>query len=78
MATNLSTCHSGDGIEPLSRLPELAGPLLQIDLERELQQLQTKDSWQRETGRSSKTLAKLSGLPNCSNSHEERHSNATA
>jgi hypothetical protein len=44
MATNLSTCYSGDGIEPLNRLPELAGPLLQIDLERELQQLRTKDS----------------------------------
>src|ERR1700724_4837539 len=58
MATNLSTCHPGDGIEALNRLPELADPLLQIDLERELQQLRTKDSWQRETGRSSKTLAK--------------------
>jgi len=57
MATNLSTCHPGDGIEALNRLPELAEPLLQIDLERELQ-LRTKDSWQRETGRISKTLAK--------------------
>jgi len=37
MATNLSTYHPGDGIEPLNRLPELAGPLLQTDLERELQ-----------------------------------------
>jgi quercetin dioxygenase-like cupin family protein len=58
MATNLSTCHPGDGIEALNRLPGLAGPLLQIDLERELQQLRREDSWQRETGRSSKTLAK--------------------
>ena len=58
MAMDLSTCHPGDGIEALNRLPELADPLLQIDLERELQQLRTKDSWQRETGRSSKTLAK--------------------
>jgi quercetin dioxygenase-like cupin family protein len=58
MATNLSTCHPGDGIEALNRLPGLAEPLLQIDLERELQQLRQQDSWQRETGRSSKTLAK--------------------
>ena len=58
MATNLSTCHPGDGIQALNRLPGLAEPLLQIDLERELQQLRQEDSWQRETGRSSKTLAK--------------------
>src|SRR5580692_9495947 len=58
MATNLSTCHPGDGIEALNRLPGLAEPVLQIDLERELQQLRREDSWGRETGRSSKTLAK--------------------
>ena len=58
MATNRSTCHPGDGIEALNRLPELAEPLLQIDFERELQQLRREDSWERETGRSSKTLAK--------------------
>src|SRR6478672_8359695 len=58
MATNRGTCHPGDGIEGLNRLPELAQPLLQIDFERELQQLRREDSWQRETGRSSKTLAK--------------------
>lgn len=58
MATVLSSCHPGDGIEVLNRLPGLAKPLLQIDLERELQQLRREDSWQRETGRSSKTLAK--------------------
>jgi quercetin dioxygenase-like cupin family protein len=58
MATNLSTCHPGDGIEALNRLPGLADPLLQIDFERELQQLRLEDSWQRETGRSSKTIAK--------------------
>src|SRR5579864_6110125 len=57
MATNLSSCLPG-GIEVLNRLPGLAQPLLQIDLERELQQLRREDSWQRETGRSSKTLAK--------------------
>jgi quercetin dioxygenase-like cupin family protein len=58
MPTNLSTCHPGDGVEALNRLPGLAEPLLQIDFERELQQLRREDSWQRETGRSSKTLAK--------------------
>lgn len=58
MTTNLSTCLPGDGIEALNRLPGLAEPLLQIDFERELQQLRQEDSWQRETGRSSKTLAK--------------------
>jgi quercetin dioxygenase-like cupin family protein len=58
MATDLSVCHPGDGIEVLNRLPGLAEPLLQIDLQRELQQLRLADSWQRETGRSSKTLAK--------------------
>ena len=58
MATNLTTCHPRDGVEALNRLPGLAEPLLQIDLDRELQQLRREDSWQRETGRSSKTLAK--------------------
>jgi hypothetical protein len=58
MATNLSTCLPGDGIESLNRLPGLAEPLLQIDFERELQQLRREHSWHRETGRSSKTLAK--------------------
>jgi quercetin dioxygenase-like cupin family protein len=58
MVTNLSTAHPGEGIGVLSRLPGLAEPLLQIDFERELLQLRQEDSWQRETGRSSKTLAK--------------------
>lgn len=58
MVTNLSTCHPGDGIGVLNRLPGLAEPLLQIDFERELLQLRQEESWQRETGRSSKTLAK--------------------
>src|SRR5579864_5770838 len=69
MPTNLSTCHPGDGIEALNRLPGLAEPLLQIDLDRELQQLRREESWQRETGRSSKTLAK---------SDEGWHTNAPA
>jgi quercetin dioxygenase-like cupin family protein len=58
MSTNLGTCDPGEGIKVLHRLPGLAQPLLEIDFERELQQLRGEDSWQRETGRSSKTLAK--------------------
>jgi quercetin dioxygenase-like cupin family protein len=62
MATDLSICHPGEGIEELNRLPGLAEPLLQIDMKRALQQLRQEDSWQRETGRSSKTLAKYPDL----------------
>jgi quercetin dioxygenase-like cupin family protein len=51
MATNLSTCQPGYSIEAAERL-------LQIGFERELHQLRLKDSWQGETGRSCKTLAK--------------------
>ncbi len=58
MAANTSTCHPGDSSKDLSRLPQLAEPLLQFDLPEELQQLRHEDSWQRQTGRSSKTLAK--------------------
>ncbi len=43
---------------PLNRLPYLASPLLRFNLSDELRQLRNEDSWQRETGRSSKTLAK--------------------
>jgi hypothetical protein len=42
----------------LNRLPQLAEPLLQFDLVNELRQLRGEASWQRGTGRSSKTLAK--------------------
>lgn len=45
---------------PLNRLPNLASPLLQFNLSDELRRLREEDSWQRETGRSSKTLAKYS------------------
>src|ERR1700674_738267 len=50
MATDLSICHPGDGVEALNRLPGLAEPILQIDMERELQQLRQEDSWPREAG----------------------------
>ena len=62
MATDLSICHPGEGIEELNRLPGLAEPLLQIDMKRALQQLRQEESRQRESGRSSKTLAKY---PDC-------------
>ena len=47
MAANLSSCP-GDNIEGLTRLPGLADSVMQIDFERELQQLRQEDSWQRE------------------------------
>lgn len=43
---------------PLTRLSHLAGTLLRFNLAQELQELREQDSWQRGTGRSSKTLAK--------------------
>ena len=58
MSTIPSACHPGDGSKALNRLPQLAEPLLQFDLQKELQQLRYQESWQRESGRSSKTLAK--------------------
>lgn len=42
----------------LTRLPELAQPLLQFDLAAEIEHLHREDSWQRGTGRSSRTLVK--------------------
>lgn len=53
-----NACKPGSGRKKLNRLPYLAEPLLQFDLNRELQELRLEDSWERETGRSSKTLAK--------------------
>jgi quercetin dioxygenase-like cupin family protein len=42
----------------LARLPELAQPILQFDLATEIEHLRLEDSWQRGTGRSSRTLVK--------------------
>jgi len=39
-------------------MPYLAGPLLRFNLSEELRRLRSEASWQRGTGRSSKTLAK--------------------
>ena len=58
MAKNLTTHKPGEGSKALNRLPHLANPLLRFNLSEELRQLRNEDSWQRETGRSSKTLAK--------------------
>ena len=49
----------GEGSKVLNRLPQLAEALLHFDLREEGEQLRREDSWQRETGRSSKTLAKF-------------------
>ena len=62
MTANDSTCHPGENSKDLTRLPQLAEPLLQFDLLEELRQLRHEDSWQRQTGRSSKTLAKYPDL----------------
>ena len=42
----------------VDRIPALASPLLHFNLPDELERLRTKPSWQRGTGRSSKTLVK--------------------
>lgn len=42
----------------VTRMPQLASPLLQFNLNQELQELRMAESWQRGTGRSSKTLVK--------------------
>jgi len=53
-----SVCQPGSGRKDLNRLPYLAEPLLRFDLNHELEELRREESWERETGRSSKTLAK--------------------
>jgi len=58
MARNLTTHKPDQNSKDLNRLPHLANPLLRFNLSDELRQLRSEDSWQRETGRSSKTLAK--------------------
>ena len=56
MNTNTRTCHPGDSSKALNRLPQLAEPLLQFDLVNELRQRRGEVSWQRETGRRSKSF----------------------
>ena len=62
MTADASSCHPGKSSKDLTRLPQLAEALLQFDLLEELRQLRHEDSWQRQTGRSSKTLAKYPDL----------------
>jgi len=53
-----SECRPSEGAGHLSRLPNLGSSVLQFDLSKEIEELRKEDSWQRETGRSSKTLVK--------------------
>lgn len=46
------------GASELTRLPHLADSILQVDISHEIALLRQEDSWQRGTGRSSKTLVK--------------------
>jgi len=62
MATDLNACRPAAGADVLNRRNGLTGPLLQIDLEAELLQLRQEDSFQRETGRSSTTIANYPDL----------------
>ena len=62
MAADFSALPPSTGTEALIRTTGLAEPILEIDLEGELCQLRQEDSLQRETGRSSKTLAKYPDL----------------
>ena len=52
------TADCAESRAQLTRLPGLADPVLQFDLPKEIEQLRTKESWGRETGRSSETLVK--------------------
>jgi quercetin dioxygenase-like cupin family protein len=52
------TTNCAESRAHLTRLPGLADPVLQFDLANEIEQLRTKESWGRETGRSSETLVK--------------------
>ena len=57
MTTSI-VCQPGESSTVLNRLPQLGQPLLRFDILQEIQALRQEDSWERETGRSSKTLAK--------------------
>ena len=58
MARNIGVQKQVEAGDALNRLPSLASPLLRFNLSDELLHLREEDSWKRETGRSSKTLAK--------------------
>ena len=54
MTRNPTARKPGQTSKTLNRLPYLANPLLRFNLPDELLQLRNEDSWQRETGRSSR------------------------
>lgn len=58
MKTRDSECRPSQDTGHLSRLPNLGASVLQFDLFKEIEELRKKSSWDRETGRSSKTLVK--------------------
>jgi quercetin dioxygenase-like cupin family protein len=58
MKTRDSECRPSQDTGHLSRLPNLGASVLQFDLFKEIEELRKKGSWDRETGRSSKTLVK--------------------
>ena len=62
MFTSANACHTNEEIEALNKMPLLANPLLKFDLSHELEDLRRKESWERETGRSS-VAACLASLP---------------
>lgn len=62
MKTKESECRPSEGAGHLSRLPNLGASVLQFDLSKEIEELRKEDSWQRESGRSSKTLVKQQDL----------------
>jgi hypothetical protein len=70
MTTNLSALDASRAA--LNRLPFLAGAALHFHLKEELEKLWKQESWQRSTGRSSRTLAKVSGFSHRLGPYEAR------
>jgi quercetin dioxygenase-like cupin family protein len=62
MAESIKTEPASGTSSELTRLPQLAASILEFDFASEIAQLRREDSWQRGTGRSSKTLAKYPDL----------------
>jgi len=59
---SLKTETVSGGAGELTRLPQLAASILELDFAAEIARLRQEDSWRRGTGRSSKTLAKYPDL----------------
>jgi len=58
MAKDAAAHKDLESTSTLNRLPHLADSVLHFNLSDEVRRLREEDSWTRETGRSSKTLAK--------------------